>query len=61
MTRRSREHNLITLNIATQLRNHLRGKSYQVFVGDMKVTIKADDVSVTCNSQNKEFFKLNLV
>lgn len=64
MTGRSREHNLITLNIDTQLRNHLRGKSCQVFVSDMKVRIEKDDVSyyadvvVTCNPQDKENFFL---
>lgn len=60
----SREHNLITLNIGTQLRNHLRGKSCQVFVCDMKVRIEKDDVSyypdvvVTCNPQDQEKFFL---
>lgn len=64
MTGGSREHNLITLNIGTQLRNHLRGKSCQVFVCDMKVRIEKDDVSyypdvvVTCNPQDKEKFFL---
>lgn len=64
MTGGSREHNLITLNIGTRLRTHLRGKSCQVFVCDMKVRIETDDVTyypdvvVTCNPQDKEKFFL---
>ncbi|KJH72444.1 Uma2 family endonuclease [Aliterella atlantica] len=64
MTGGSREHNLITLNIGTRLRTHLRGKSCQVFVSDMKVRIEKDDVTyypdvvVTCNPQDREKFFL---
>ncbi len=64
MTGGSREHNAITLNIATQLRTRLRGSGCQVFASDMKVRVETDnvfyypDVVVTCNSQDTEKFFL---
>ncbi len=64
MTGGSREHNAITLNIATQLRIRLRGSGCQVFASDMKVRVETDnvfyypDVVVTCNSQDTEKFFL---
>ncbi|BAU07408.1 hypothetical protein FIS3754_33360 [Fischerella sp. NIES-3754] len=36
----SKEHNTITLNIASRLRSHLRGGSCSVFMADMKVRIE---------------------
>ena len=35
----SKEHNIITLNIASRLRSGLRGSSCNVFMSDMKVKI----------------------
>lgn len=64
MTGGSREHNMIILNIGTQLRTRLRGSGCQVFVSDMKVRVETDnifyypDVVVTCNSQDTEKFFL---
>ncbi|NMG18701.1 Uma2 family endonuclease [Brasilonema bromeliae] len=45
----SKEHNIITLNIASRLRSHLRGGSCSVFMADMKVRIELA-------SQNKSIF-----
>jgi Uma2 family endonuclease len=57
-------HNLISLNIASALRERLRGKSCRVFMADMKVRIAAadvfyyPDVFVTCvSSDRKPYFK----
>jgi len=57
-------HNLISLNIASGLRDHLRGQSCRVFISDMKVRVAtADvfyypDVFVTCDSGDREaYFK----
>ena len=64
MTGGSRQHNAITLNIATQLRTRLRGSGCQVFASDMKVRIETDnvfyypDVVVTCKAQDTEKFFL---
>lgn len=64
MTGGSREHNAITLNIATQLHTRLRGSGCKVFASDMKVRVEIDnvfyypDVVVTCNSQDTEKFFL---
>ena len=64
MTGGSRQHNAITLNIATQLRTRLRGSGCQVFASDIKVRVETDnvfyypDVVVTCNSQDTEKFFL---
>lgn len=65
----SKEHNIITLNIASRVRSHLRGGSCSVFMADMKVRIELahqnqsifyyPDVVVTCDSQDKERFFLN--
>ncbi|MGL5876053.1 MAG: Uma2 family endonuclease [Xenococcaceae cyanobacterium] len=69
MTGSSREHNLITTNIISLLRPHLRGSSCRAFVSDMKVRIKTNnqkadffyypDVAVTCNLQDRERYFLN--
>ncbi|MGJ5676204.1 MAG: Uma2 family endonuclease [Nostochopsis sp.] len=65
----SKEHNLITLNIASRLRSHLRGGSCSVFMADMKVRIELaneaknifyyPDVIVTCDLQDQDRFLLN--
>lgn len=36
----SKQHNIITLNIASRVRSHLRGASCSVFVTDIKVRIE---------------------
>jgi Uma2 family endonuclease len=65
----SKQHNTITLNIASRLRSHLRGGSCSVFMADMKVRIELvnqnknifyyPDVIVSCDSQDQERFFLN--
>ena len=57
-------HNLISLNIAFGLREHLRGQPCRVFMADMKVRVAAadvfyyPDVFVTCDSSDREaYFK----
>lgn len=65
----SKEHNIITLNIASRLRSHLRGGSCSVFMADMKVRIELasqnksifyyPDVVVTCDRQDQDRFCLN--
>jgi Uma2 family endonuclease len=60
MSGASRNHNLIALNIASVIRNHLRGSNCRGFISDMKVKIEAQqsdifyypDVVVTCNPQD---------
>jgi Uma2 family endonuclease len=62
----SEEHNLISGNIYTLLRPHLRGTACRAFVSDMKVKIKAQkadifyypDLLVTCDPNDRErYFK----
>lgn len=62
----SEEHNLISTNIISILRPHLRGTSCRAFMSDMKVKIKvknADifyytDILVTCDPEDKDrYFK----
>ena len=65
----SKEHNTISLNIASRLRSDLRGGSCSVFMADMKVNIRVinqnkniyyyPDVVVTCDSDDKDRFSLN--
>lgn len=66
----SKEHNTISLNIASRLRSDLRGGSCSVFMADMKVNIRVinnqkkniyyyPDVVVTCDSDDKDRFYLN--
>lgn len=64
----SEEHNLITGNIYTALRSHLRGSSCRTFVSDMKVKVKVQnadifyypDLLVTCDPNDSEkYFKTN--
>ncbi|MBO3458148.1 Uma2 family endonuclease [Aetokthonos hydrillicola Thurmond2011] len=69
MTGGSKEHNIITLNIASRVRSHLRGGSCSVFMVDMKVRIQLaklnksifyyPDVIVTCNPEDQDKFLLN--
>lgn len=62
----SDEHNAISLNLASALRSHLRGKTCRVFMADAKVrlTVANDDifyypdVMVACDSRDTDrFFK----
>jgi Uma2 family endonuclease len=65
----SKQHNIISGNIYSGLRSHLRGGSCNVFMADMKVRIELanqnknifyyPDVIVSCDSQDKERFFLN--
>ncbi|KAB8314633.1 Uma2 family endonuclease [Tolypothrix campylonemoides VB511288] len=65
----SKEHNTITLNIASRLRSHLRGGSCSVFMADMKVRIELanqnksvfyyPDVIVSCDPNDQDRFCLN--
>jgi Uma2 family endonuclease len=69
MSGSSKEHNLITLNIASRLRSHFRGGSCSVFIADMKVKIELankgknifyyPDVIVSCDPQDQDRFFLN--
>jgi Uma2 family endonuclease len=64
MTGASQQHNLIIGNIYMKLRQHLRGTGCRVFSSDMKVKIEKleifyyPDVSVTCDSQDREKYFL---
>lgn len=62
----SKEHNLITGNIYTLLRFHLRGTACRTFTSDMKVKVKVQkadifyypDILVTCDpNDNERYFK----
>lgn len=44
MTGASREHNLITVNVASQLRESFRGRDCEVYAADMRVRIPAANV-----------------
>ena len=69
----SKEHNTITLNIASRLRSHLRGGSCSVFMADMKVNIQLankniqntksiyyyPDVVVSCDADDNDRFSLD--
>lgn len=65
----SKEHNIISLNIASSLRSHLRGSSCRAFMADMKVKIESTrknksvfyypDVVVSCNPDEEDRFCLN--
>ena len=53
-------HTTIALNLASELRSHLRGTGYRVFMSDMKVQINQGakffypDVMVTCDPGDRE-------
>jgi Uma2 family endonuclease len=55
----SKAHVIITLNVATLLRNHLRGSGCIPYMADMKVRIEAadcyyyPDVAVSCDERDK--------
>lgn len=57
----SSAHVTISLNIASLLKNHLRGSNCRVYIADMKVKIDAvnvfyyPDVIVTCSQEDKTF------
>ena len=65
----SKDHNIITLNIASRLRSMLRGNSCNVFMSDMKVKLKAanhnkkifyyPDVLITCNPEDRDKYFVN--
>src|SRR5437868_3138632 len=65
----SKQHNTITLNIASRIRSHLRGSSCSVFMADMKVRIQLanqnksifyyPDVIVSCDPDDQDRFSLN--
>ncbi len=57
-------HNTVALNIASRLRNHLRGGSCRTYISDMKIRVEAadafyyPDVFVTCDPRDTEpYFK----
>ncbi len=60
----SQEHDLISVNIITGLKNQLRGSGCRVFSGNMKVRIKQldlfyyPDVSISCNPQDRQKYFL---
>jgi Uma2 family endonuclease len=53
-----KSHNTIALNIATRLRNHLRGTPCRSYIADMKVRVEREqayfypDVAVTCSERD---------
>lgn len=53
-------HNTIALNLATRLRNHLRGSPCRAYIADMKVRVAREqayyypDVVVTCSAKDTE-------
>ena len=62
----SDDHNIISLNLASVLRAHLRGKRCQVFMADVKLRVQISaedvfyypDVMVTCDPRNTDaYFK----
>jgi Uma2 family endonuclease len=60
MSGASREHNLITLNIGSELRSQLRGRDCETYTSDMRVRISPPrrylypDVVVTCSEAEFE-------
>jgi Uma2 family endonuclease len=60
MTGASREHNLITLNVASELRSQLKGRDCEVYPSDMRVRIPSanvytyPDVVVVCGGPKFE-------
>ena len=62
----SEAHNLISLNVASLLHQHLKGKGCRVFMSDMKTQIKTQsqetyyypDIQVSCHAKDTaKFFK----
>jgi Uma2 family endonuclease len=69
MTGGSKQHNQISLNLASLIKTHLRGTPCSVFMADMKVRISTfnktnnlfyyPDVAVTCQPKDSDRFFLN--
>jgi Uma2 family endonuclease len=69
MTGGSKQHNQISLNLASLIRTHLRGTSCSVFIADIKVKISTfnksknsfyyPDVVVSCEPKDSDRFFLN--
>jgi Uma2 family endonuclease len=62
----SENHNLLALNIASELRNKLKGTPCRTFMSDMKVKVAHDffypDVTVVCQQDNEnEYYKTSPV
>ncbi|MTJ06886.1 Uma2 family endonuclease [Anabaena sp. UHCC 0204] len=65
----SKEHNIISLNVASSLRSQLRGSFCNVFMSDMKVRINLasdhqtifyyPDVIVSCDTEDQDRYFLN--
>ena len=58
----SENHNLLSLNMASELRNHLKGTPCRTFMADMKVKVGSSffypDVMVVCQEDNdSEYYK----
>ena len=58
----SENHNLLSVNIATELKTRLKGTPCRIFIADMKVKVGANffypDVMVVCEEDNdNEYFK----
>jgi Uma2 family endonuclease len=57
----SNNHVLITLNLATMLRNHLRGSGCRTYVSDTKIQIESintyyyPDITVSCDQRDRAF------
>jgi Uma2 family endonuclease len=64
MTGGTIHHNLISLNLASLLKSHLRGQGCRVFMVDVKVQISENgpyhypDVMVSCDPRDKDAIKL---
>ena len=62
MAGESKHHNAITLNLASAIQNHLRGKPYNVFMENVKVHVKTPfnelfyypDLVITCDPTDEE-------
>lgn len=65
MTGASDAHNIIALNLATILRQHLRGSPCRVFMADVKVRIEAaetfyyPDLMVSCERATDSYYREN--
>jgi len=62
MASASENHNLLSLNMASELRNHLKGTPCRTFMADMKVKVGSNffypDVMVVCQEDNEnEYYK----
>ena len=57
-------HNDISINVATTLKNHLRGKEYKVLMADVKLGVSEKgsfhypDVMVTCDERDRRATKI---